>query len=155
MGRSLFKGKPLYSLSSSLRRADLCFGGCGVGVRRCPAGWHQGTEFQHSQKLLCSEFPHPTPMAGVALMGQMISSSIPCLSRKAVPSSQLPPHNANCEYHFNRQQEEWISQLNILLDYPANPFLWVRTALGLKSLKTKQHRSSNILKQGNGQPQGW
>lgn len=106
-------------------------------------------------ELLCSEFPLPTSMAGVTLMGQLVSSSIPCLSRKAVPSSQLPPHDANCEDHYSRQQEEWISQLNILLDYPANPFLWVRTALGLKSLKTKQHRSSNILKQGNGQPQGW
>lgn len=73
----------------------------------------------------------------------------------SLPSSQLPPQEANCEDHYSRQQEEWISQLNILLDYPTNPFLWVRTALGLKSLKTKQHRSCNILKQSNGQPQGW
>lgn len=105
-------------------------------------------------ELLCSDFALPTSMAGVALMGQLFSSSIPCLSRRAVPS-QLPAHNANCEDHYSRQQEEWISQLNILLDYPANPSLWVRTALGLKSFKTKQHRSCNILKQGNGQPQGW
>lgn len=79
-------------------------------------------------ELLCSEFSLPTSMAGVALMGQLVSSSIPCLSRKAVPS-QLPAHDANCEDRYSRQQEEWISQLNILLDYPANPFLWVRTAL--------------------------
>lgn len=105
-------------------------------------------------ELLCSEFSLPTSMVGVDLMGQLVSSSIPCLSRKAVPP-QLPAHDANCEDHYSRQQEEWISQLNILLDYPANPFLWLRTALGLKSFKTKQHRSCNILKQGNGQPQGW
>lgn len=48
-------------------------------------------------ELLYSEFPLPTSMAGVTLMGQLVSSSIPCLSRKAVPSSQLPPQDADCK----------------------------------------------------------
>lgn len=88
-------------------------------------------------------------MAGVALVGNWFPAPFP-----AFPGRQSLLSSHHHEDHYSRQQEEWISQLNILLDYPANPFLWVRTVLGLKSLKTKQHRSSNIWKQGNGQPQG-
>lgn len=100
-------------------------------------------------ELLCSEVPPPTSMAGVALVGNWFPAPFP-----AFPGRQSLLSSHHHEDHYSRQQEEWISQLNILLDYPANPFLWLRTALGLKSIKTKQHRSCNILKQGNGQPQG-
>lgn len=149
----------MYSPSSSPKWAALSvlegsvWGWC---VRGCPACWQlphytKGQNFSTLRVLL--QWVSPTHLHGWCSFNEATGFQLhSCLSRKAVPFSQLPPQDANCEDHYSRQQEEWISQINILLDYPANPLLWVRTAHGLKSLKTKQHKSFNILKQGNGQP---